>query len=151
MPITVTPVLSSTEGYLVDIRDQVIHLIRFLIMNPGGTSDLWEQDLISFRTLSSKYENSRSQLASILEQKITAVLERKFKDYSFDVDCETSDYDENSTVAESDVRYTVGISVLINTTSGQTAAIVDGAIHVDKSTNQITVQFSDSVDNQTLS
>ncbi len=151
MPTTVTPVLSSTEGYLVDVRDQVIHLIRFLIMNPGGTSDLWEQDLISFRTLSSKYENSRNQLASALEQQITSVLERKFKDYSFDVECGTSDYNENDSNAESDVRYAVSISVLINNSNGQTAAIVDGAIHVDKSTNQITVQFSDSIDNQTLS
>jgi hypothetical protein len=150
MPTTVTPVLSSTEGYLVDVRDQVIHLIRFLIMNPGGTSDIWEQDLISFRTLSSKYENSRSQLAHALEQQINNVLTRKFKDYSFDVECGTEDYNDDGT-DDNDVRYAVSISVLINNSSGQTAAIVDGAIKVDKSTNQITVQFSDSIDNQTLS
>lgn len=40
MPITVTPTLSSSSGYLLDVRDQVANLIRFVIMNPGGTSDL---------------------------------------------------------------------------------------------------------------
>ena len=41
MAISVTPTLSSTSGYLTDVRDQVMYLLRFLIMNPGGTSDMW--------------------------------------------------------------------------------------------------------------
>lgn len=147
MPISVTPVLSSTEGYLIDIRDQVIHLIRFLVMNPGGTSDIWENDLISFRYLSSKYENSRSSLARAVETAISDVLARKFKDYEFSVTCSTEDYDEN----DADGRYTISIAVMINSSDGQYSALIDGAIMVDKKTNQITVKFSDTVDNQTLS
>ena len=146
MPISITPILSSSEGYLTDVRDQVIALLRFMIMNPGGTSDIWEPDLLSFRVISSVNEDSRDKLTSALSSRISEVLSRKFKDYTFDVECTTEDYD----TSEATGRYTVTIDILINTSTGQTAAIINGSIFVDKKTNQISLKFSNSIDNQTL-
>lgn len=70
MAISITPTLSSSAGYLTDVRDQVMHFVKFFIMNPGGTSDLWEDRLYSFRYLSSKYDSDRDLFASTLESTV---------------------------------------------------------------------------------
>ena len=145
--ISVTPTLSSSEGYLVDIRDQVIALIRFLVMNPGGTSDIWEQDMLSFRVLASTYEHSRDSLTAALETALSDILSRKFRDYTFSVNCSSSDYGDepNST------RYAVSFDILVNDAEGnQSVAVIDGSITADKSTNELTLHFSNSADNQML-
>lgn len=149
MPLSVTPTLSSASGFLTDVRDQVASLVRFVIMNPGGTSNLWEDRLISFRYLSSKFEDNRTQLCSELSSKITSLLEYKFPDYAFDVNFTSEDYSK-----ENDVRYTVKFSIIIdsiNGVGGKRAALVDGDIKVDKATNNIELNFTKSADNSVLS
>ena len=149
MPLSVTPTLSSASGFLTDVRDQVASLVRFVIMNPGGTSDLCEDRLISFRYLSSKFEGNRTQLCSELSSKITSLLEYKFPDYAFDVNFTSEDYSK-----ENDVRYTVKFSIIIdsiNGVGGKRAALVDGDIKVDKATNNIELNFTKSADNSVLS
>lgn len=144
MGISVTPTLSSASGFLTDVRDQVASLVRFIIMNPGGTSDIWEDQLISFRTLASKYESSRSNLCSQLSSKVEDLLNRKFPDYVFDVNFAAEDYNEDD-----NVRYTVKFSIIIDSANGvenKRAALVDGDINVDKATNSIDLNFSKSAD-----
>lgn len=144
MGISVTPTLSSASGFLTDVRDQVASLVRFIIMNPGGTSDIWEDQMISFRTLASKYESSRSNLCSQLSSKVEDLLNRKFPDYAFDVNFTTEDYNEDD-----NVRYTVKFSIIIDSVNGvenKRAALVDGDINVDKTTNSIDLNFSKSAD-----
>lgn len=145
MPISVTPTLSSVSGYLVDIRDQVSNLIRFMIMNPGGTSDLWEDNLISFRYIASREESDRSYLCNTLKTTISNILKRKFTDYTFDVDF----YSENYS-AEDDGRYTVLFNINISNSNTNTSAIVSGAIKVDPKTNGIELRYDKSVDNITM-
>ena len=144
MGISVTPTLSSASGFLTDVRDQVASLVRFIIMNPGGTSDIWEDQMISFRTLASKYESSRSNLCSQLSSKVEDLLNRKFPDYAFDVNFTAEDYNEDD-----NVRYTVKFSIIIDSVNGvenKRAALVDGDINVDKTTNSIDLNFSKSAD-----
>ena len=144
MGISVTPTLSSASGFLTDVRDQVASLVRFIIMNPGGTSDIWEDQLISFRTLASKYESSRSNLCSQLSSKVEDLLNRKVPDYAFDVNFTAEDYNEDD-----NVRYTVKFSIIIDSVNGvenKRAALVDGDINVDKATNSIDLNFSKSAD-----
>lgn len=151
MPLSVTPSLSSSEGFISDVRDQISNILRFIIMNPGGTSDLWESRLISFRTLSSKYESDRETLASELERRLNDLFARKFAEYRIDVACTTAPYDPTQTMGyDDDGRYTISFNVLIYTGS-TVVGLVDGSIMVDKPTNNITIAFSDSPDNQTLS
>lgn len=145
MPISVTPTLSSVSGYLVDIRDQVSNLIRFMIMNPGGTSDLWEDNLISFRYIASREESDRSYLCNTLKTTISNILTRKFTDYTFDVDF----YSENYS-SEDDGRYTVLFNINISNSNTNTSAIVSGAIKVDPKTNGIELRYDKSVDNITM-
>lgn len=151
MPLSVTPSLSSSEGFISDVRDQICNILRFIIMNPGGTSDLWESRLISFRTLSSKYEDDRDALAGALENRLDELFNRKFRDYSVDVSCTHHLYDPTQIQdINDDGRYVISINVLISK-DGKTYGIIDGNINVDKATNAITIVFSDSPDNQTLS
>ena len=151
MPLSVTPSLSSSEGFISDVRDQISNILRFVIMNPGGTSDLWESRLISFRTLSSKYESDRETLASELERRLNDLFARKFAEYRIDVACTTAPYDPTQTMGyDDDGRYAISFNVLIYT-GNTVVGLVDGSIMVDKPTNNITIAFSDSPDNQTLS
>lgn len=151
MPLSVTPSLSSSEGFISDVRDQISNILRFIIMNPGGTSDLWESRLISFRTLSSKYESDRETLASELERRLNDLFARKFAEYRIDVACTTAPYDPTQTMGyDDDGRYAISFNVLIYT-GNTVVGLVDGSIMVDKPTNNITIAFSDSPDNQTLS
>lgn len=143
MPVSVTPTLSSVSGYLVDIRDQVSNLLRFMIMNPGGTSDLWEDNLISFRYISSSEESDRSSLCDTLKTTMSNILKRKFTDYTFEVDF----YSENYS-AEDDGRYTVVFHITI--TNIDAPAIVSGTINVDPKTNSIELKYDKSVDNITI-
>ena len=143
MPVSVTPTLSSVSGYLVDIRDQVSNLLRFMIMNPGGTSDLWEDNLISFRYISSSEESDRSSLCDTLKTTMSNILKRKLTDYTFEVDF----YSENYS-AEDDGRYTVVFHITI--TNIDAPAIVSGTINVDPKTNSIELKYDKSVDNITI-
>lgn len=152
MAVSVTPTLSSSEGYLTDVRDQVMNLLRFIIMNPGGTSDLWEGELISFRTLSSAYEDNRSGFCSKLSERIGLCLSKKFTDYKCEVDCIPEDYHEKDNLkSDDDGRYSITFRILINDDNNHVFGVVDGSINVDPSTNNIELLFSDSPDNQKLS
>lgn len=146
MARSITPTLSSSSGYLVDVRDQVSNLVRFLIMNPGGTSDLWEGDLISFRYISSQHEHDRSALCSELRSAVHSVLSTKFTDYNFDIDFTSEDYDETNSS-----RYTVLFHININKNNVSESAIVSGSIYVDPKTNNIELKYDRSIDNATFS
>lgn len=149
MPITVTPTLSSTSGYLTDVRDQIMHLMKFIVMNPGGTSDMWENQLISFRSISSADESDRRNMSAILESRIRNILEQKFSEYSFDVMITDSDYSDN---LPGDSRYSLNFSISIKAPGSDTfeSAFVVGDINTDKSTNSININFSNSSDTAVL-
>lgn len=151
MGIPVTPTLSSASGYLSDVRDQIANLVRFIIMNPGGTSDLWEGSLISFRLMSAAYESDPDSLCNHLQEAVSGLLVSKFTDYKFDVSFTTKDYD----VKEPGVRYTIIFSILITEDDkGNTntqPALVSGDILVDKTTNEIKLKYNKSVDTAELS
>lgn len=150
MPTVVTPTLSSVTGYIDDVRDQVATLIRFIIMNPGFTSELWDNRLLSFRTLSSKYEDVRedfaSRLGSLIEQKLNSM----FYDWTFTSDFTVSDYEEGV----SDGRYTVKFSLMMfyndNDKEKKEPALISGSILVDKKTNEISLTYEQSLDTLSL-
>lgn len=147
MAISVTPTLSSTSGYLTDVRDQVMYLLKFLIMNPGGTSDMWESHMISLRLLLSELEHNKNELCSALEKKILNILQNKFVDYSFDVLIQPKEYEETS-----DTRYTISFSISIKAPDMNDfeSAFIIGDISVDKTNNNIDLKFSNSNDTSTL-
>lgn len=145
MPVSVTPTLSSSSGYLIDVRDQVSNFIRFIIMNPGGISDIWEDYLVSFRYLSSSEEHNRDVLCGTLKSRVKDILSRKFSDYVFDIDFNATDYDTTSD------RYTIqfGISVSGPTVTDE-PVFISGHIVVDKTNNDINLIYDKSADTAML-
>lgn len=149
MPTSVTPTLSSSSGYLIDIRDQVSNLIRFIVMNPGGTSDLWEGKLISFRYLAARFEKNRDDLCNELQAAVARILNTKFSDYSFDISFTHRDYQEGVP----DGRYGVVFKILI--TDGprgrmNESALISGDITVNPITNEIYLKYGRSADTAEL-
>ncbi len=150
MPTVVTPTLSSTTGYVDDVRDQVATLVRFIIMNPGFTSELWENQLISFRKMSSAEESDRNMFANKLGSAIESKLNSMFKDWTFTSDFTTSDYVEGVP----DGRYSIHFNIMMFETTdedkNQIPALISGSILVDKKTNEISLTYDQSLDNLKL-
>lgn len=151
MPITITPVLSSSVGYLEDVRDQIATLMRFIIMNPGWTSSLWEKDMVSFRSLSAAHEADRSEMSGVLHNRVSSLLNRMFTDYQFDCEFKTSEYDEK----DQDGRYAIGFNILITkigqSEQTQMPGLLAGTITVDKKTNSISLDYEKNQDSAMLS
>jgi hypothetical protein len=114
-------------------------------MNPGGTSDLWENNLISFRFLSSKYEGDRQIFCNTLKTNVLNILRNKFNDYDFDAEFTAEDYS-----SPDDGRYTVVFNISIANNDRSESAIVSGTISVDPKTNSINLKYDKSIDNITI-
>lgn len=150
---TVTPTLSSVVGYVDDVRDQVASIVRFIILNPGWTSSIWEDKLVSFRVIASKWQNNPSSMTNELAQAVRSVLNRMFDQYGFDCEFTTQDYDSTSP----DGRYTVIFKISISSRAANTideyatdSALLSGTIHVNNKTNEITIDYDTTQDTLSL-
>ena len=143
MPTAVTPVLSSSAGYQADIHDQVQHLVAFMIYNPGNTSDLWENQLLSFRLLAAQFQHNREDLAHEVSTRLQNVCKKRFKDFGFDVRCETYDAEEG----DDDGRYTLSISVMYTPPGASTSysGLVSGKIFVTEKPYEIQLKWDKAV------
>lgn len=138
MTISVTPVLSASAGYEQDVPSQVASLVRFFIMNPGDTSDLWEDNLLSFRKLVGEYEHDPQALAGAAGSRLRKILNNKFRDLDFTCDFTSKDYKENTT----DGRYTINFDISYTNINGSSVpALISGDIDVNQVTNEIDVHF----------
>lgn len=148
---TVTPVLSTKAGYLEDVRDQIATVLRYIIMNPGRTSSLWEDQLVSFRKLAAQYEDNRDEFVNHLKRRVDAVFTRMFKDIQIDINFSTSNYDEKS----DDGRYTVSFDLFLRSKEiGDGApyepALITGEITVDEKHNDIRLHYERNEDTNTI-
>lgn len=151
MPISITPTLSTHAGYLDDVRDQISNLLRYVIMNPGWTSSIWESDLISFRNMSSRLEFNRNTLASRLGDKIQTTLNKKFQDYTCSCQFSAQDVVEDT----NDGRFSVSFDIFITkkNNSGidgeqysQEPALIAGDIVVNPKNQDITLRYDRTPD-----
>lgn len=152
MSVTVTPVLHSSIGYLDDVKGQIASFIRFLIMNPGRTSSLWEKDMVSLRGLAARYQNSRNDIVSALNIAFSNAFERMFPGLSIDTKISAKDYDADS---GDDGRYTITISCLItghdpDHPEQTVSALVTNMIDVDPDTYEIKLRYEKNLDNTVL-
>lgn len=145
MAISITPVLSVSAGYVSDVRDQTMALVRNIIMNPGFTSSLWEDKLVSFRKLSAEFGHNRDELVGRLAARISQVLTAKFTDIDFIVNIHADDINEAS--------YKVVFDITISSIYGEDVtepALVSGQFIVDSNTYDITIQWNRSADTASL-
>ena len=153
MPTSVTPVLSSSVGYLKDVHEQVSTLVRFVILNPGWTSSLWEDQLVSFRKISSTEDGDRHTFASTLSSRIRAVLSQKFREYRFETDFTVANYDPTQSEGQDDGRYTITFSILIYAPDSDNTAIpgmISGSIMVDEKSKELTLDYDKTDETATV-
>lgn len=148
MGTSITPVLSTTVGYLTDVRDQIAYLLRYFIMNPANVSDVYRT--ISMRDLAAQFQSDRNEMAIECSKAFQNLLIRKFPDYTFNVKFTASDYIEGV----DDTRYKLEVSIYITNHPAaglmNTSAIVSGAIEVDPLTYDITIKLADDLDSSTI-
>ena len=65
---------SGTRQILESTEDKVAYIIRHSLMNPGFTSDMIEDDLISFRKIEATYDNRIAEIVRSYKQKLESVL-----------------------------------------------------------------------------
>ena len=132
------PVLSTTIPYLTTRSDVGAALTKFLLLNPGRTSDMYEEFLLSFRTIASEFGQDRSGICQELQSRMYQALHRYFPDENIVTDFTTSDYD---TTREGDPRYRVNFNVYFNNDNGTiTPSIVSGYFNIADN-NEIEVKF----------
>lgn len=141
-----TPVLSSTVSYLTDVRDQVMSLIRFAIMNPGHISNLWDGELLSCRLLGAKYDFNKDRFVEQMNLEFNRLFSRKFPDLSIDANFYAKDYDET----QSDGRFSLSFDVTIDKNGSTEGALIQGDVNIDKSTYDIELNFKRSQDTASI-
>lgn len=140
MTKAVTPVLTTDTAYVDSFSQQVATLLRFMVMNPGWTSSLVEQDMLSFRKLAAEYEGDRLAFASQLKIRFLARLNAMFPNKDFDISFTPSDYEKDTP----DGRYTVAVSVIVNDDKEKIPVLISGEIVVDPKTNEIIINYSNN-------
>jgi len=76
----VLPVLKPGDDQLTSLADIAAYLVRFTLINPGGTSDYLEDSIISLRYLLAKYQDDISGLVSVYGSKLTTAIRNYFPD-----------------------------------------------------------------------
>lgn len=146
MPVSITPVLTSTVGYLTDVRDQVMSVLRFALMNPGRISSLWDDDLISCRTTGARYEHSVTQFVAQLQNQFNTLFQRKFTDIQ--VQCELSA--DNLYEGKDNGQLAITFDIHINQDGKDEGGILTGDILVDTDTYDMKLNFTRSQDSNTI-
>lgn len=82
------PSLSARSNpYLKKPEHVALSLIQFMFTNPGSSSALNEDEMISFRKLASKYNNRPEELSEKIGDALTTALARYFPDGNYIASC----------------------------------------------------------------
>lgn len=112
---TVIPTLSiGPIQQLTSDQDKIAYIIKFALYNPGATSSMFEEELVSFRKLEAKYGEDGARLAQELGQKLSDVIFRYFGN-KYGVDVSNYDVDVGKFGIAINVIDNVNQSVLIRT------------------------------------
>jgi hypothetical protein len=109
----VTPILENTSNDLLEEQEAVLwQIVRFALENPGETSELFENELISFRKLQATFGNDREGLAAAFQQAIQIVITQYYPNDSISVSVETEDRSELSYALQIAITNPQGDSLL---------------------------------------
>lgn len=143
---SITPVLSSSQSYLEDVRDQVMSIVRFAVMNPGHISDYWDDQLISCRLIAAEHEHDRDYFVNVLNKRFNELFGKKFKDCSVNANFTTSTFNDKG----DDGRFSVNFDIQISIDNTEEGGIIRGNIAVDPHTYDIKLKFDNSIDSKSV-
>lgn len=76
MSIPCIPTLDPTAKIITNDQDIVAYIIRHIIAQPAGFTDVYTNTVVSFREIEANYGSNKATLCSILESRIQDVLQR---------------------------------------------------------------------------
>lgn len=143
---SITPVLSSSQSYLEDVRDQVMSVLRFAVMNPGHISDYWDDNLISCRLIAAEHEHDRDYFVNVLNKRFNDLFGKKFKDCSVNANFTSTAFNSKG----DDGRFTVNFDIQISISNTEEGGIIRGNISIDPQTYDIKLKFDNSIDSKSI-
>lgn len=97
MADSVIPILSKgTEDLIESKEGKLWHILTHSLRNPGFTSDIAEDEMISFRELEARFGNTPDILKEHYRQALGTVVKRHYPDDNIDVYVEIADLAENT-------------------------------------------------------
>lgn len=131
------PLLSSTINKLTDVQEITAALVRYVLLNPGGVTDCFEDENLSFRTLASTYESDKDSLCSALKTGFTKALQRYFPDYTVNADFTHSFYNDDP----AEMRYNISFDITYIDADGNTVPGITKEVFTVESDGRITLNF----------
>lgn len=128
-----TPVilsLHSSLGILKDKRDIAAYLVRQYFSNPGKTSELFEDNLISFNKTKVLYNNNLEGLVNDVEDSLREVLRRYMPNDDISIEAKAVN-------VVSPTRYNIEVRVYITDNGNKELILIDSQIFISDSTLQI--------------
>ena len=94
---SVIPVLSKgTEDLIESKQGKLWHIVSHSLRNPGFTSDINEEDMISFRALEAAFGQDSNMLAGQYADALNRVIARHYPNDSINAFVEIDDVKENT-------------------------------------------------------
>lgn len=134
MTIPIIPTLHSTSGLLVDKSDIVAYVIRHILTQSGKTSNMYFNDIVSFRTLEAQYGADLEEFKEMFSRMLNKVLRRYFPDGSVTVDVDATTPDLNG-------QYNMEIRALTTNTSNDILILTNAKVSI-KDGNVININFT---------
>lgn len=111
--------LDPVAGIITDREDIAAYIIRQMFGNPGNTSDVYGDILVSFNELSSRYNDNLAELSNAIQNKLENIIRTYFPTDSISVQC--------SIVNEKDRNYNLSIRTLIKDNFGTNQPLLTDA------------------------
>jgi hypothetical protein len=91
---TVIPSLTINQPFIKDRASKLAYLIKFALHNPGWTSSLIENQLVSMRNIEAKCGNDHAAVATMLQQQLSAAMHLHDDDADVSVTVGVNDQNE---------------------------------------------------------
>ena len=134
-----TPVilsLNSAIGIVKDKRDIAAYIVRQYFSNPGKTSELFEEELISFNKTRVLYNNNLDRLVEDVESSLREVLKRYMPNDDISIEAKAVNIQDTS-------RYNIELRVYINDNGKKELILIEGRVYISGTVLQLVLGQND--------
>ena len=125
--------LDPAIGIVTNVQDKVAYVIRQFFGTPGRFSDVWKNEIISFRDIKSKFNGDINVICRRCESELQKVISNLTPTDNIEVECTVDHY--------SDIRYTLVINVTAYNKLGIKEPILTTAnVYVEKDEFKISLK-----------
>lgn len=136
--------LSSGANVLYNIQDIVPSVLRVVLGTTAGSSELFERERMSFRSLESLYGKTPTDLTSAFSESFDKILRNYVPYTTIQTHCYTEPYDPEN---PNDGRYVLFISVTAIVGANKTASLISShRVRVNPDTHDFDIIYPGETD-----